>query len=87
MRAQRRFSLLLVALLASCASVPVVPLEPIKVRMPADVRVPCDLLPSSYPDGLSMGDLYSAHDALIDQAGECALRDAAKLRWVESQGL
>lgn len=87
MRDECRLSLLLSLLLAGCASMPAAPLVPPKVRMPPDVRAPCDPLPSVYPDGMSMGDLYSAHNALIDQAGECALRDAAKLHWVESQGL
>lgn len=82
-----RAALALVLVLAGCAhNPPVPPIEPIKVRMPPDVRVPCDPLPTVFQLGMSMGDLYAAADALIGAAGECALRDAAKLRWVESQG-
>ena len=82
------FVLTLALLMEGCAILPpVVPLEPIKPRMPADVRAVCDPLPGGLKAGMSMGDLYEYTDALIGLYGDCALRDAAKARWADSQGL
>ena len=55
--------------------------------MPADVRAPCDPIPQGFKPGMSMGDLYSFTDGLLDQYGECGLRDATKARWVTEQGM
>ncbi|WP_441280545.1 hypothetical protein [Tardiphaga sp. 862_B3_N1_1] len=81
--------ILAAVLLTGCGatSKKVVMLDPIKPRMPADVRQKCDPVPNAPPRGSSMGDLYTWSDSMVDLYADCALRDRAKLRWVESQGM
>ena len=54
--------------------------------MPEDVRVRCDLIPESLQHSSHAGNVSNAYDELIGLYGECALRDAAKAKWIGSQG-
>lgn len=80
------FALIACASLAGCANKPFL-LDTPKPLMPADIRQPCDPVPAAPARGSNMGNLYEWSDGMVDLYADCALRDRAKLRWIESQGM
>jgi hypothetical protein len=82
-----RLNFLALALaLSGCAAPQTKFVEAPKVRMPENIRVPCDQIPAPPAHGANMGDLYTYTGSLIGLYAECAARDGLKLNWAESQG-
>lgn len=77
---------LMALLLTGCGTTYKVSVDEAKQHMPEAVKERCEPLPKPLSRGASMGDLTKAYDQVNGLYGECAVRDAAKADWIDSQG-
>lgn len=83
----RLIALALLVLLTGCGTKPEAPaLPPLYPEMTANVRTSCPALPKpvARAGGSTMGDLYSFNDEIVGLYVECAVRDRAKLDWINA---